>query len=181
MILRPDIGWIEVISGPMFAGKTRELIKRIEDLKWQRRTPIIFKPKRDFREPDKLSTHYGDSIDAVEVRHSLEIMKYQESIIVIDEAQMFDDDLPYVLSKLRDMGRWIIVSGLPLTSEGKPFGTMPHILAIADDITYIHGICSFCGRPATKTKALFEKTEDIVVGGEGRYTPRCNACWKLRG
>ncbi len=184
-MFRPNFGWIETIhSCAMFAGKTRELLRRLDHLGWANKKYILFKPVTDNRDDHNLAkSHNGNVLTATSVSHSSEIMEVVTSqqdleVVAIDEAQFFDDNIVKVAADLRDKGFWVIVAGLSTTSEGKPFNSMPYLLAISDDITAIHGVCAKCGGIATKTTALFQKQSDVAVGGKGKYEPRCNKCWQ---
>ena len=182
-MIRPDFGWIEVIgSGAMYAGKTREFIKRIDELKWAKKKKLIVKPMLDDRYGEScVVSHNGDNVTAINIKCPLEILdlikRDSYDVVAIDEAQFFDKEIVQVIKDLRDKGLLVLITGLNTTAEGKPFGPMPEILCIADNITILYGVCAVCGKPATKTFALFDKDQDIVVGGQGKYEPRCNKHW----
>ncbi len=182
-MFRPDCGWIETIhSCAMFAGKTRELLRRLDHLGWAQKNYILFKPSKDNREDENIAkSHNGNTLTATAVSSSHDILETvnqkQPHAIAIDEAQFFDESIVDTVIELRDMNHWIIIAGLSTTSEGKPFNSMPHLLAISDNITPIYGVCAKCGNIATKTIALFPKSQDVEVGGKGKYEPRCNKCW----
>ncbi len=178
----PDFGWIEVIcSGAMFAGKTKETFDRLDQFKWQGKSVILFKPCTDKRNSkEEVLTHNGHKMKACTFIDSHEILEesINYDVVAIEEAQFIKETIIQTVLNLRQQGKVVIINGLTLTSEGEPFGSMPHLMAIADRITTIFGICDKCGQPATKTKALFNKKEAIQPGGSGRYAPRCNECWE---
>lgn len=189
MLFTPDFGWVEVITGPMFSGKTTELLRRLDTCKWAKRPFLVFKPEIDGRY-DGVKNHNGHGLEknVISVKTDIEIYNKTYAslllmdldgvpVIAVDEANFFGNDLPSVLTALRRDGFRVIVAGLAETSEGKPFGPMGDVLAMADEITKVYGVCDMCGRPATRTQALFKKTEEIVVGGHNLYTCRCNEHW----
>lgn len=179
-----NYGWIDVIaSGSMYAGKTTELIRRVRNFVLAKRTAVVFQPRmaRRFSEDEVIISHDGVRFDAVLTDNPLEIMWYAEmhhpSVIAIDEAQFYDESLVEMVQELANRGHYLILAGLTQTSEGKPFGIMPLLLAIADNITSVYGICVVCGEPATKPYALRAKTEDISIGAGDKYEARCRKCW----
>lgn len=179
-----DYGWIDVItSGSMYAGKTTELIRRVRTYLLARRTAVVFQPgmARRFHAEEEVVTHDGIRFQAMHTDNPREILWYAEinkpAVIAIDEAQFFDEDLVDVVQELANNGHYLIVSGLSLTSEGNPFGCMPRLLAIADSITSVYGVCVVCGEPATKPFALRAKTSDVDVGAGDKYEARCRRCW----
>lgn len=179
-----NYGWIEVISsGAMYAGKTTELIRRVRVHILAKRTAVVFQPAmaRRFTEDEVIVTHDGVRFEAIHTDNPMEILWYAEmhhpSVIAIDEAQFYDASLVDVVQELANRGHHVILAGLSQTSEGKPFGCMPQLLAIADSITTLYGVCVVCGEPATKPFALEAKTEDVVVGAGDKYEARCRKCW----
>jgi len=179
-----NYGWIDVItSGAMYAGKTTELIRRVRIFILAKRTAVVFQPAmaRRYTDEEAVVTHDGIRFEAIHTNNPLEILWYAElhhpSVIAIDEAQFYDDSLVDVVQELANRGHHIILAGLSQTSEGKPFGCMPQLLAIADSITTLYGVCVVCGEPATKPFALEAKTEDVLVGAGERYEARCRKCW----
>jgi len=179
-----NYGWIDVIaSGSMYAGKTTELIRRVRNFILAKRTAVVFQPRiaRRFNEDEAVISHDGVRFDAVLTDNPLEILWYVEmhkpTVVAIDEAQFYDESLVGIVQDLANRGHYIILAGLTQTSEGKPFGIMPQLLAIAANITSVYGICVVCGEPATKPFALQAKTEDVVVGAGDKYEARCRKCW----
>lgn len=179
-----NYGWIEVItSGSMYAGKTTELIRRVRNYILAKRKAAVFQPTiaRRFSDDEVIMSHDGLRFEAVHTDNPLEILWFAElhtpAVIAVDEAQFYDTSLVDVVEELANRGHHLIVAGLAQTSEGKPFGIMPQLLAIADNITSVYGVCVVCGEPATKPFALRAKTEDVSVGAGDKYEARCRKCW----
>lgn len=179
-----NYGWIDVItSGSMYAGKTTELIRRVRTFLLAKRTAVVFQPRmaRRYTDDEVIVTHDGLRFEAIHTDSPLEILWYAElhkpNVIAIDEAQFYDPSLVDTVQELANRGHYVIVAGLSQTSEGKPFGCMPQLLALADSITSVYGVCVVCGEPATKPFSLTAKTEDVAVGGGERYEARCRKCW----
>jgi thymidine kinase len=173
-------GWIEVICGSMFSGKTEELIRRLRRAEFARMRIIIFKPLIDNRyDQVKIVTHRGDTITSVPVSASSDIIEQsrEADVIGIDEAQFFDMQLPEVCCSLADRGKRVIVCGLDLDYLGKPFGSLPHLMAVAEYVTKIHAICLRCGHLAYVSNRK-SKAEGLVVLGETDvYEPLCRHCY----
>lgn len=179
-----NYGWIDVItSGSMYAGKTTELIRRVRNFMLAKRSAAVFQPRMAsrFTEEEVIVSHDGVRFEAVLTDNPLEILWYAEmhkpSVIAIDEAQFYDESLVETVQELANRGHYIILAGLSQTSEGKPFGIMPQLLCLADNITSVYGICMVCGEPATKPFALRAKTEDVSIGAGDKYEARCRKCW----
>lgn len=176
-------GWIEVICGSMFSGKTEELIRRLKRAKIANQKVEIFKPKIDTRyDRSKVVSHDENSILAVPVEHSRLLHELSEGfgVIGIDEAQFFDAELPDVCQKLALRGKRIIVAGLDMDYRGNPFGPMPNLLAVAEYITKVHAICQHCGNLATHSYRFPQSKEDTVLLGEKDiYEPRCRTCYHM--
>ena len=175
-------GWIEVICGAMFSGKTEELIRRIKRAQFANQKVQIFKPQRDTRYgEDKVVSHDQNAIPSLPVSSSLEILKLEPDIRVvgIDEAQFFDDELVGVCEKLALRGIRVIVAGLDMDYTGKPFGPIPDLLAIAEYITKVHPICKHCGNLATHSYRLSAETDQVVLGEQDKYEPRCRICFNM--
>ncbi len=179
-----NYGWIDVItSGTMYAGKTTELIRRVRTYILAKRTAVVFQPRmaRRFTDDEVIVTHDGLRFEAIHTDSPLEILWYAEmhkpDVIAIDEAQFYDQSLVDIVQELANRGHYVILAGLSQTSEGKPFGCMPQLLALADSITSVYGVCVVCGEPATKPFSLTVKTQDVAVGGGERYEARCRKCW----
>ncbi len=187
MFLEPNFrgqrsGWIEVICGSMFSGKTEELIRRLKRAKFAHQRVEIFKPTKDRRYDDKnVVSHDENVIHSIPVVHSKDILNHttEVNVIGIDEAQFFDMELPVVCEKLAIRGKRIIVAGLDMDFRGAPFGPIPHLLAIAEYITKVHAICPHCGNLATHSYRLSEETETVVIGEKDKYEPRCRICYEM--
>lgn len=171
-------GCIEVICGPMFSGKTEELIRRIKRAQIARLKVQIFKHSIDVRySADSVVSHSSQTIKAIPVKSPIEILQkiYDSTrIVAIDEVQFFDDDIIRVVAKLARRGQRIICAGLDQDYTGSPFGPMPQLLAMADTVMKVHAICTVCGAPATKTYRRDSKqTEKVLVGEKDLYEARC--------
>lgn len=175
-------GWIEVICGSMFSGKTEELIRRLKRAKIASQKVEIFKPGTDTRYDIKnVVSHDSNSILATPVEHSSKILDLADGVTVvgIDEAQFFDAELTDVCEKLALKGIRVIVAGLDMDYQGKPFGPMPNLLAVAEYITKVHAICQHCGNLATHSYRLSDETGTVVLGEKDRYEPRCRNCYQM--
>ena len=187
MFLEPSFrgqrsGWIEVICGSMFSGKTEELIRRLRRAKIANQNVEIFKPKKDIRYSDKnVVSHNDNFIDSIPVASSEEILELAKdvSVVGIDEAQFFDNDLPQVCEKLALKGTRVIVAGLDMDFQGRPFGPIPQLLAIAEYLTKVHAICPHCGSLATHSYRLTSETDQVVLGENDKYEPRCRICYTM--
>ena len=182
---RPGAGWIEVIAGPMFSGKSEELIRLLKRATIARQRVQVFKPKLDNRYSDgDVVSHSQMRIPCELVDHSDEIMPRLDprtEVVGIDEAQFFDEALPKVCSHLANLGKRVIAAGLDMDYRGIPFGPMPELLAIAEEVHKIHAICTSCGSPAAYTQRLIESDELVVVGATGAYEARCRRCHEPEG
>jgi thymidine kinase len=180
----PGRGWIEVIAGSMFSGKSEELIRRLRRAQIARRKVQIFKPAIDNRfSGDHISSHSAMRIEAESVASSRELLnrvKPDTEVVGIDEGQFFDPELPAVCNTLADQGKRVIVAGLDQDYLGKPFEPMPQLLAIAEYITKTLAICMVCGAPANHTQRLVASSERVLVGASGTYEARCRACFDPR-
>ncbi len=167
-----EFGWIEVICGSMFSGKTEELIRRIKRAKIAKQKVKIFKPKEDTRfKKKKIVSHNENTLKSKVVNKSSEILKFskQAQVIGIDEAQFLDHKIVDVCNALANEGKRVIVAGLDMDYEGKPFGPMPDLLAVAEYITKVHAICTRTGKMANYTHRIVKDKELIVVGDETKY------------
>jgi len=179
-VITQHIGWIEVVCGSMFSGKTEELIRRLRRAVIARQRVSIFKPKIDTRySKDEIVSHDFQKIKSRAINKPQDMLKYalQAQVVGIDEAQFFDDSLVDVCQSLANMGKRVIVAGLDQDYLGRPFGPIPNLLAVAEYITKTHAICNVCGNPANHT---FRKTRDkdtIVVGTTDIYEARCRNCF----
>ncbi|MDX1942519.1 MAG: thymidine kinase [Saprospiraceae bacterium] len=175
-------GWIEVICGSMFSGKTEELIRRLKRAKIANQKVEIFKPKVDTRYDDaNVVSHDSNSILSTPIDHSSRLLMLAEgvNVIGIDEAQFFDMELPENVQKLALRGLRIIIAGLDMDFKGRPFGPMPNLLAIAEYITKVHAICPHCGNLATHSYRLTDEGDMVVLGEKDRYEPRCRTCYHM--
>jgi thymidine kinase len=181
---RPAHGWIEVITGSMFSGKSEELIRRLRRAQIARRKVQIFKPKLDNRYgEDHIISHSEMRIPSDNLASSRELLERVQpdtEVVGIDEGQFFDRDLPAVCSTLADQGKRVIVAGLDQDYLGKPFEPMPQLLAIAEYITKTLAICMVCGAPANHTQRLVASSERVLVGAQGTYEARCRKCFDPR-
>lgn len=176
-----DSGWIEVITGSMFSGKSEELIRRLRRAQIARRKVQIFKPVIDVRYSEEhIVSHSEMKIQSETVQSATEILVIVDmdtEVVGIDEGQFFGADLVSVANKLADLGKRVIIAGLDMDYLGRPFDPMPLLLAIAEDITKTHAICVRCGSPATYTQRLIASRERVVVGASDAYEARCRACF----
>jgi thymidine kinase len=184
VVRQPVQGWIEVIVGSMFSGKSEELIRRLRRARIARQKVQIFKPVIDSRyAEDQIVSHSEMRIESCAVAGSralLEAVAPDTEVVGIDEGQFFDQDLPAICSTLADQGRRVIVAGLDQDYLGKPFEPMPQLLAIAEYITKTHAICMVCGNPASHTQRLVPSGDRVLVGAQGLYEARCRRCFDPR-
>ncbi|MBR9976690.1 MAG: thymidine kinase [Bacteroidetes bacterium] len=177
----PDAtGWIEVICGSMFSGKTEELIRRLRRAQIARQRVAIFKPLIDTRYSDnRIVSHSGVSLPSITVSHTSQILDNVGGVDVIgiDEAQFYDIGLIRICEDLADRGHRIIVAGLDQDYLGQPFEPMPQLLAVAEYITKTLAICMVCGNPANRTQRIARREERVLVGAEDTYEARCRNCW----
>jgi len=179
-------GWIEVICGSMYCGKTEELIRRVRRAEIAKQLVQVFKPIIDTRyAPEDVSSHAGGRIRAVRATGAEEIWRATEEatqVVAIDEVQFFDETVVDVCQELANSGKRVICSGLDLDFRGEPFGVMPRLLAIAESVEKLTAICVRCGAPATRSQRLINgepaEWDDpvIQVGAHDAYEPRCRAC-----
>lgn len=173
-------GWIEVICGSMFSGKTEELIRRITRARIANQKVEIFKPILDVRYDDtKVVSHNENAIVSTPVGSSLNIllMVNEATVVGIDEAQFFDDELIYVCERLAENGLRVIVAGLDMDYLGKPFGPMPKLMAVAEYVTKVHAICMACGDLATHSFRKINDDSLIMLGEKDSYEARCRSCF----
>ncbi len=172
-------GWIEVICGSMFSGKTEELIRRVKRAQIAKLKVVIFKPKIDTRySPNHIVTHDAQRISSVPVESVTEILEQSQNadVVGIDEAQFFDTELVGVCQQLANSGKRVIVAGLDQDYQGQPFEPIPQLLAIAEYITKTLAICVKCGNPANRTQRLSKNANRVVVGAQDIYEARCRKC-----
>jgi thymidine kinase len=173
-------GWIEVISGCMFSGKTEELIRRVNRAVIAKQRITIFKPSIDIRYDDvKVVSHNRNAINSVVVQKAQDILNLATDceVVAIDEAQFFDEVLVEVCMALAYKGKRVILSGLDMDFEGKPFGIMPQLMAVAEFVTKVQAICVCCGSGAAFSFRLNNMKQQILVGEKDEYEPRCRACF----
>ncbi len=184
-------GWIEVICGSMFSGKTEELIRRVRRARIAKQKVQVFKPALDRRyHAEHVSSHNGVRWEAVPVSSAREILERLEpdtSVVAVDEVQFFDWELSKVCNELADRGLRVILGGLDMDFRGEPFGPMPLLMAEAEEVTKLQAICVVCGAPASRTQRLIDGKpaayDDpiILVGGSESYEARCRYCHEVPG
>ncbi|MBK6626633.1 MAG: thymidine kinase [Flavobacteriales bacterium] len=177
----PGKGWIEVICGSMFSGKTEELIRRLRRAEFARQKVEIFKPSVDTRYADtEVVSHDATSIRSTPVPNSSNLLLLAADIDVvgIDEAQFFDEGLPQVCAQLANSGVRVIAAGLDMDFQGRPFGPMPHLMAIAEHVSKVHAICVHCGQLATFSHRTHASTDLIHLGETDSYVPLCRGCFE---
>jgi thymidine kinase len=179
---RVNLGWIEVICGSMFSGKSEELIRRLRRAQIARQRVQIFKPKLDNRyNEDHIVSHSDMKMKSQLVAQAGEIwdlLDGRTQVVGIDEGQFFDAHLVGVCNRLADAGKRVIVAGLDQDFRGKPFEPMPQLLAIAEYITKTLAICVRCGAPANRTQRLVEHPDRLLVGAGDAYEARCRLCFE---
>jgi thymidine kinase len=177
----PAHGWIEVVTGSMFSGKSEELIRRLRRAQIARQKVQIFKPLIDNRYSDEhIVSHSAMRIESRSVRSSDELVQLvaaDTEVVGIDEGQFFDPNLPAACNSLADLGKRVIVAGLDQDYLGRPFEPMPQLLAIAEYITKTLAICVICGNPANHTQRLVASSDRVLVGAQGLYEARCRRCF----
>ncbi len=174
-----DSGWIEVITGCMFSGKTEELIRRLRRAKIAKQKVVIFKPIIDTRfSNNSIVSHSEQSLPSVLIKDVKEILNLVEDaqVVGIDEAQFFSSDIISVCNKLADEGKRVIVAGLDMDYRGVPFEPMPQLLSVAEYITKSLAICVECGNPADRTQRKTTSSERVIVGAADLYEARCRKC-----
>ena len=188
MFIEPNLkgerrGWIEVICGSMFSGKTEELIRRLKRVKIANLKVEIFKPASDIRyDETKVVSHDANAIQSTPIENSQTILLMAQDVDVvgIDEVQFFDDQIMNVCETLARRGTRVIVAGLDMDYLGNPFGQMPNLLAIADYITKLHAICVVCGNIANISYRKTNQEGQVLVGEKDIYEPRCRICAQLK-
>ena len=178
---RSQHGWIEVITGSMFSGKSEELIRRLRRAQIARQRVQIFKPAVDTRYADDHIVSHGElripSEQAASSRELMSNVKGDTEVVGVDEGQFFDAELPAVCTELAARGVRVIVAGLDQDYLGKPFEPMPQLLAVAEYITKTRAICMVCGNPANHTQRLVASTDRVLLGASGTYEARCRRCF----
>jgi thymidine kinase len=189
MDIRTSGGWIELICGSMFSGKTEELIRRVRRAKIARQMVQVFKPAMDTRYTmEAVTSHNGLGVDAVPVQSAAEIEKQirpETTVVAIDEVQFFGWEVTDLCQKLADRGVRVIAAGLDMDFRGEPFGPMPVLMAQAESVEKLQAICVVCGNPASRTQRLINGQpaayDDpvILVGGSESYEARCRKCHQV--
>jgi thymidine kinase len=181
-LVRTQLGWIEVICGSMFSGKSEELIRRLRRAMIARQRVQIFKPAIDQRYTEsEIVSHSEMRLPSIVVSSSAQLLGKLENrteVVGVDEAQFFDAGLVPVCERMADQGKRVIVAGLDKDYRGEPFEPMPSLMAIAEDVTKTLAICMRCGSPANNTQRLVENSERVVVGAQGLYEARCRRCFE---
>ena len=180
-VLKQHTGWIEVICGSMFSGKTEELIRRIRRAMIARQRIALFKPKIDVRYSDKeIVSHDKQKISSHTILKPKQILELslEAQVVGIDEAQFFDKTLVKICQTLANMGKRVIVAGLDQDYKGVPFEPIPELLAVAEYITKTHAICVICGNPANHTQRISGGTDKVVIGAGEMYEARCRNCFQ---
>lgn len=178
----PNTGWIEAICGPMFSGKSEELIRRLRRAFIARKRVQVFKPAIDNRYSDtEIVTHASVRMRSEPVNSASEILAkldWRTQVIGVDESNFFGPDLVAVANQLADGGKQVIIAGLDTDFMGRPFIPMPELLAVAESITKTLAVCMRCGAPAKHTQRLTGSDELIMVGADGSYEARCRRCFE---
>ncbi|MEN2982509.1 MAG: thymidine kinase [Thermus sp.] len=182
-------GWIEVIAGPMFSGKSEELIRRVKRALIARQRVVVFKPRLDNRYGEgHVVSHDGERVEAIPIAQAEEMEAYLKplpQVVAVDEVQFLDRALLPLVERLAQEGVRVILAGLDLDFRGEPFGLMPELLARAEFVEKLTAICPRCGAPATRTQRLVDGkparyTDPIIlVGAQEHYEPRCRACHQV--
>lgn len=184
MTQRPLPGFIEVICGSMFSGKTEELVRRLKRAQIGRQKIQVFKPAIDNRySQDHVQSHDSSRVLSKPIENATEILRYLDDttrVVGIDEAQFFDDSVVEVAQKLANRGIRVIVAGLDMDFRGLPFGPMPKLLAVAEDVTKLSAVCMSCGAPASRSQRIAGPTGEnaprVAVGAKDMYEARCRFC-----
>jgi thymidine kinase len=180
-VVQHKTGWVEVICGSMFSGKSEELIRRLRRAQIARQKVQIFKPGFDNRySEEEIVSHSAQRIPSQNVTTAAELLKAvgdDTDVVGIDEGQFFDAELPAVCNDLANRGKRVIVAGLDQDYLGKPFDPMPQLLAIAEYITKTLAVCMVCGNPANHTQRLVESSDRLLIGAQGTYEARCRKCY----
>lgn len=184
MFLEPSIkkGWIEVICGSMFSGKTEELIRRIKRATIAKQRIKIFKSAIDTRyDEQKIVSHNATTILSIPINTASEILQHIDNVevIAIDEAQFFSKELYKTCEIVAQKGIRVIVAGLDMDYKGHPFGPMPYLLAVAEYITKLRAICVQCGQPASHSYRKVSDNNRLMLGSMSQYEPRCRSCYHL--
>ncbi|MRX71089.1 thymidine kinase [Bacillus lacus] len=191
MYVMKHSGWLEVICGSMFSGKSEELIRRVRRAQFAKQEVTVFKPAIDNRYSEEaVVSHNGTAIICKPVSASRSILEHvneETDVVAIDEVQFFDENITEVATLLADRGHRVIVAGLDQDFRGEPFGVVPHLMAVAESVTKLQAVCSVCGSPASRTQRLIDGKPAsyhdpiILVGASESYEPRCRHHHELPG
>ncbi|ONI41822.1 thymidine kinase [Candidatus Epulonipiscium fishelsonii] len=183
------MGTLEVICGPMFSGKSEELIRRLQRTLYAKQTTIIFTPSIDTRyKANSISSHNGRTLKAVPIQNSSDMLKYideKTQVVGIDEVQFLSGNTIEIIMSIVNQGKRVICAGLDKTFKGEGFGIVPELLALADDVTKLSSICMVCGNEATYTQRLIDNKPAsyndpiILIGASDSYEPRCRKCYTI--
>ncbi|MET0551415.1 MAG: thymidine kinase [Vicinamibacteria bacterium] len=180
---RPGSGWVEVVTGSMFSGKSEELIRRVRRAQIARQRVQLFKPRVDDRyAEDEIVSHSDMKMPSQTVstaREILDLLDDRTEVVAVDEAQFFDTSLVGVVDGLANRGLRVIVAGLDQDYTGRPFDPMPQLLAVAEYVDKMLAICMRCGAPANRSQRLVESRDVVVVGGSKQYEARCRRCFQV--
>ncbi|MCB9596406.1 MAG: thymidine kinase [Sandaracinaceae bacterium] len=183
-VMHAEVGWIEVICGPMFSGKSEELIRRLRRAQIARQRVQVFKPAIDDRYAEtQIVSHSRAALDAQPVETSAELARMVRSdtrVVGIDEAQFFDDAIVEVVERLANQGMRVVLAGLDQDYTGAPFRCMPQLMAAAEYVTKTLAICTRCGAPAGRSQRLVPDGEQVLVGAVEAYEARCRHCHSPR-
>jgi thymidine kinase len=178
---RHAAGWIEVVCGSMFSGKTEELLRRVKRARLARQRVLLFKPRVDNRyDAVKVVSHEGVNADAIPVSTAAELLSRiapGTAVVGIDEAQFFDEAIVGAAESLASAGVRVIAAGLDLDWRGLPFGPLPHLMGVAEYVTKLHAVCARCGGAGTRSQRLVAAEGQLFVGGAAEYESRCRACF----
>ena len=185
MFIEPHItsekrGWIEVICGPMFSGKTEELIRRVRRAEYANKSFKIFKPQTDTRYHEKrVTSHNQNALDSIPLPNAAAIIQHTSDVEVIgiDEAQFFDEAVVGIANELAADGKRVIAAGLDMDFKGLPFGCMPSLMATAEYVTKLHAICMRCGDTATHSFRKVADEQQLLLGERDHYEARCRKCF----
>ena len=175
------LGWIEVICGSMFSGKTEELIRRLKRAEFANQKIIIFKPITDIRySKNKVVSHDSNEIESIPVANSKNILELSKDVdvVALDEAQFFDNEVVDVSNQLANTGKRVIIAGLDMDFEGNPFGPMPYLMAIAEFVTKVHAICTETGNLANYSHRISKNKDLVLLGEREEYLPLSRAAFK---
>ena len=174
-------GWVEVVTGCMFSGKTEELIRLLNRASYATQRVIVFKPAIDVRyAEDDIVSHSSYRFSCIPVANAPEILRQvgDAQVVGVDEAQFFGEDLVSVVDELANQGRRVVVAGLDQDYRGQPFGPMPGLMAISEYVTKTLAVCMVCGSPANRSQRLVHRNQQVLLGASDSYEARCRLHWK---